>query len=221
MAGGKTPTNAKTSTGSNAPRNNMPLILGIVGGVALLALIAVFLLNPSGGLVTLEDQTAAVAIDGVSLPLMPQQAVQDTSANGLTPPSLSGEDFAGNPVSITDDGRAKAIVFVAHWCPHCQQEVPRVQAWLDSTGGNADVDLYSVSTAVRPTGTNFPPSEWLDTEGWEVPVIVDDADGSAHLAYGAGGFPYWVFLNSDGTVAMRTSGELTTDQLEQTLNALH
>jgi thiol-disulfide isomerase/thioredoxin len=221
MAGGKTSADTKRAATDKAPRNNMPIILGAVGAVVVLLLVAVFVLNPDGGSQPIEDETAAVTIDGVSLPVMPQSAPQDESANGLIPPDLTGTDFAGNTVSITNDGQAKGIVFVAHWCPHCQEEVPRVQAWIDGGGSVDGVDLYSVSTSVRSTQANYPPSDWLESEGWTSPVIRDDAEGSAHLAYGGGGFPYWVFVNSDGTVALRTSGQLQTDQLVKILESLN
>ena len=67
---------------------------------------------------------------------------------------------------------------------------------------------------------NYPPSSWLEGEDWSVPVIRDDQDNSTLIAYGAGGFPYWVFTNADGTVAIRTSGELSTEQLETILSTL-
>jgi hypothetical protein len=51
-------------------------------------------------------------------------------------------------------------------------------------------------------------------------VIVDDAAGSVHSAYGAGPFPYWVFVNADGTVAFRAAGELGVEQLKQFLGEL-
>jgi thiol-disulfide isomerase/thioredoxin len=220
MATGKSSSGAKPATPTKTPRNNTPLILGGVAAVVVLLLIAVFIFNPSGGSQPIEDETAEVTIDGVSLPLMPQSAPQDDTANGLTPPDVTGTDFDGATVSITNDGRAKGIVFVAHWCPHCQEEVPRVQEWIDGGGDVEGVDIYSVSTSVRSTQANYPPSAWLEREGWTVPVIRDDAEGSAHLAYGGGGFPYWVFVNSDGTVALRTSGQLQTDQLVSILESL-
>jgi thiol-disulfide isomerase/thioredoxin len=221
MAGGKSSSGTKTGTTAKAPRGNTALILGIVGGVAVLLLIAVFILNPSGGAQPIEDETAEVTIDGVSLPLMPQSAPTDTTATGLTPPDVTGSDFAGETLTITNDGRAKGIVFIAHWCPHCQEEVPRVQEWIDGGGSVEGVDLYSVSTSVRSTQANYPPSDWLEREGWTVPVILDDTSGSVHLAYGGGGFPFWVFVNSDGTVALRTSGQLPTEQLVQILESLN
>ncbi len=67
---------------------------------------------------------------------------------------------------------------------------------------------------------NYPPSAWLKREGWTAPVIRDDKDSSVLRAYGSGGFPYWVFVNADGSVALRTSGELQIAQLETILNGL-
>ena len=40
------------------------------------------------------------------------------------------EDFEGDAVAITNDGRPKIILLFAHWCPHCQNEVPVVTEWL-------------------------------------------------------------------------------------------
>ena len=134
---------------------------------------------------------------------MPPDTRVDVTANGETAPTVIGQDFDGNEVRIENDGRAKAIVLLAHWCAHCQNEVPAVQAWLDSGGGVEGVDMYSVATAMDSNRDNFPPSEWLDREGWTVPVIRDDSNNSVHTAYGSGGFPFWVFVNSDGTVAFR------------------
>jgi hypothetical protein len=67
---------------------------------------------------------------------------------------------------------------------------------------------------------NYPPSDWLERENLDLPVIRDDKENSVLIAYGAGGFPYWVFTNADGTVALRTSGETSVDQIETILNSL-
>jgi len=160
-------------------------------------------------------------IEGAALPIMPFASAIDTSATGVPAPHVSGYDFDRHPVTVDpNDGRPKAIVFLAHWCPHCQDEVPRVQAWLDSTGGVPGVDIYSVATSIEASRPNYPPAAWLEGEGWTIPVIVDDTDNSILSAYGSGGFPYWVFLNSDGTVAVRTAGQLDITQLEDLLQSL-
>ena len=115
--------------------------------------------------------------------------------------------------SIELDGTAKVILFLAHWCPHCQAEVPVVQAWVD--GGNLpdDVELISVSTAIDPNRPNYPPSEWLERENWTAPVIEDES-GAVANAYGMTAFPYFVFVNADGTVAGRITGEVPTSDLD-------
>ena len=204
----------KQSTGSGSRTG---LIVGIVGGVVVLALIlAVFLGNEEIG-----AEFGDPALDGTALNVMPPSTPIDTSAIGLTIPSVEGQDFDGSQVTIDPgDGRAKAIVFLAHWCSHCQAEVPRVQQWIDETGGNPDVDIYSVATSMNSAQPNYPASAWLDREGWTPPTIRDDKDNTVLQAFGSGGFPYWVFTNSDGTVALRTSGELQIDQFQEILNAL-
>jgi hypothetical protein len=193
------------------------LIIGIVGAVVLLALIAVVLTGTDEIGAEYGDPT----VSGQPLTSMPQSTSIDTSANGMTIPAVTGQDFDGNEVVIDPtDGRAKAIVFLAHWCSFCQEEVPAVQTYIDATGGDPDVDLYSVATSIDSTRANYPPSDWLNREGWTVPVIRDNRDNDALMAYGAGAFPYWVFTMSDGTVAGRTSGRLQPGQLEEILAEL-
>ena len=116
-------------------------------------------------------------------------------------------------VAIKADGKPKLIVFLAHWCPHCQREVPVVQAWIDANGMPAGVELISVVTAIDPNRPNYPPDAWLASEHWQVPVIVD-ATGQVATSYGLTAFPYWVAVGADGTVAQRLTGELTPEQLD-------
>ncbi len=190
-------------------------IIAVIAGAGVVALlIAAVLFGGS------TEETGSPELTGAALTPMPANVAVDSSATGETAPDVTGTDFDGNDVTMQNDGRAKAIVFLAHWCPHCQAEVPKVQDWLESTGGVDGVDMYSVATAMNSTRDNYPPSEWLEREGWTVPVIRDDADSSVYAAYGTGGFPYWVFTNSDGTVAVRVAGEVPIADLEQILLGL-
>jgi thiol-disulfide isomerase/thioredoxin len=159
----------------------------------------------------------AVAVDGEALPALP--GAGDDPAVGATLPTLTGTDLAGAPMAIGPDGRPTMIVFLAHWCPHCQAEVPVVQDWVDGGGLPAGVDLVSVSTAVDDRRPNYPPAEWLEREGWTAPVL-DDADGVAAEAAGLSAFPYFVFVDGDGTVVARTTGELTPAQLDSYASTL-
>ena len=205
----------KNQSQSPGKSRSIPIVGIVFAVVAVLAVVAVvFAGNTEPGSEYGEPQ-----VEGQLSPMPPDAAI-DTSATGEVSPIVIGADFGGNEVRIENDGRAKAIVLLAHWCPHCQNEVPEVQAWFESGGGIEGVDLYSVATAMDSTRDNYPSSEWLDREGWTVPVIVDDADDSVYRAYGRGGFPFWVFVNSDGTVAARAAGRIGIDQLEQFMQGL-
>jgi thiol-disulfide isomerase/thioredoxin len=156
-------------------------------------------------------QTATVTVTGDGLPRF--EGSSDDAAIGEAAPVLEGTNFSDQPVTIpAEDGNAKAIFFVAHWCPHCQREVPRLAEWLRSHELPAGLDIAFVSTRVNEAPNNFPPSEWLDREGvGDLPVIRDDADDTAYFAYGAGGLPYIVYLDKDNNVALRTEGEYGED----------
>src|SRR5262245_43403048 len=215
--------------GSTA-RSPWLLPVALVGAVLLAAVIAFVLPGskaPTGGSSSVPPATAGASapvaasgvpeISGAQLPDF--QNPTDDPAVGLTAPEIAGTDFAGESVRIAHDGRAKAIMFIAHWCPHCQREVPLVEAWVKAGGVPSGVDLLSVATSSDPNAPNDPPDAWLAREGWTVPVIADPTNSVAR-AYGLTGFPYWVFIGPDGKVRGRAVGELPVDQLAAALQGL-
>jgi thiol-disulfide isomerase/thioredoxin len=107
---------------------------------------------------------------------------------------------------MTDDGRPKIVLFVAHWCPYCQAEVPVVREWVAAGEVPDGVDVYSVSTLTEFGRANYPPRPWFEREEWNVPLIVDDAQETAAKAFGLNAVPFWVFIGADGTIAGRAAG---------------
>ncbi|MBJ7282605.1 MAG: hypothetical protein JHD40_05800, partial [Acidimicrobiia bacterium] len=81
------------------------------------------------------------------------------------------------------------------------------------------VELIGVATGTRADAPNYPPSAWLIAEEWDAPVLVDTATSTAGSAYGLTGFPMLVFVNADGTVAGRWSGEMPESNLEAVIEA--
>jgi thiol-disulfide isomerase/thioredoxin len=211
--------------GSAAPPRRFPLLPIVFVVVAGLLVAAVLL---TGGNDEFDpdpdapDEFGAPTVTGEPLPAFPNPAptspVSDP-AFGASIPAVTGADFAGNPVEIAADGTAKGIVFLAHWCSHCQAEVPRVTEWLAETGGVPGTEIVAVATAMDRTQNNYPPSSWLAREEWPAPTLTDDASGSVHQAFGGGGFPYWVFVDSQGRVVARTAGELDVATLQTLLTA--
>ena len=217
---------------ASRPSRNRWLIPGLLAAI-IVAAAAIAILLPglgrqgTGGSSSLPPATAgasqsAVAsaiptITGASLP-----AFKDSNGDpavGQPAPEVAGVDFKGNPVEIAKDGRPKVILFIAHWCPHCQREVPLIQAWVGARGIPAGLDVISVATSIDPSRPNYPPDAWLAREGWTVPVIADPTNSVA-TAYGLPAFPYWVFVAPDGTVKARTVGELPIADLQTIIRGL-
>ena len=154
---------------------------------------------------------------GEPLPPLETEVVADDVAVGRAAPVLIGENFAGETVRV-DPAAPTMVVFLAHWCPHCNAEVPRLNELRDADRFPADLDIVAVSTAPDPGRPNFPPSDWITDVDWTYPVIADGVDMArqrfiAADAYGVSGFPFVVLLNADGTVAARWSGEHETDEI--------
>lgn len=192
---------AAPSAPTKPAASGTPKIVWILGGVVLVALFVGIAFGGGGG-ASAEFGEPTVAGD----PLPPYGSAAEDPAYGLVPPTVDGNNFDGEIIEIVPGGTPKAIVFLAHWCPHCQNEVPAVQAWLDAGGDTHGVEIIAVASGTSSARVNFPPSAWLEREGWTSPVILDDTDGSAARAYGLSGFPFWTFMDADGKVVYRSAG---------------
>jgi thiol-disulfide isomerase/thioredoxin len=167
--------------------------------------------TPSGG--TIDPLAASVTVDGEPLP--PLEDPNDDVAVGVKAPALHGTDYTGQPTDIVPGtGGPMMIVFLAHWCPHCNAEVPVLLEWQDSGAIPPDLQIFGVSTAADPNRPNYPPGQWLQDKGWEWPVLADDVEFTAGTAYGVTGFPGFTLLDADGNVAARGSGEISIDDLQ-------
>lgn len=209
---------SSSETGGGNPLAN-PWVLGGIVAVVVLVLGLVAILSTTGGKDDDGDfaQNRPVTVAGTALPAEPSDGSDDPSI-GLIAPEVSGQNFEGIDVSI-GHGAPTLVVFLAHWCPHCQAEVPKIEQWLRANGMPADVQLYAVATGTSDQRPNFPPAKWLQKEGWTVPTMVDDQNGTAADAYGLSSFPFFVAVDANGKVVARTSGELELSQFEALLAA--
>lgn len=194
---------------------NNKVILYIIGGVLGLGLIVAIAVSAvSGGGVEESEVYEEVTVEGDVLPVFGGDVASDI-APGMTAPTITGVGFDDGSVTVGPDGRSKVVIFLAHWCPHCQAEVPRVVDWLEAGNKPENVDFYAVSTSVERLQGNYPPEEWLiDDEGWTVPTIQDDDVGTAAASYGMAGTPFWVALDGNNQVIVRVAGELGDEGVE-------
>jgi thiol-disulfide isomerase/thioredoxin len=142
----------------------------------------------------------------------------ETSADpaiGKPAPGLTGQGFDGKTVTFVADGKPRIMIFLAHWCPHCQATVPRLVK-LAVQGKLAAVEIDTVTTNTSKDLPNYPPSKWLKREKWPFkPVLADDAHAHALLAFGGDAFPFFVFIDASGKIVARASGELDPSSIAE------
>ena len=202
------------------PRSRTPLVIAIVLAVVAVVAIAAVVLTSGGDD---DDATtdgpvfAAVTVEGEPLP---EGQYPDDPSVGTKVPALRGTDYDGNETAIVpgEDGPLM-IVVMAHWCPHCNNEVPLLVDWGESGDVPEGLQVVGVSTAAREGAEHFPPGSWIDDLGWEWPVLADDEEQTAAQALGTTGYPFLMFVDADGNLMFRVSAELPIDDVQQLADA--
>lgn len=210
-------------TTSSGPSRGLVIGIAAVFVVVVLGVVAIFLTgnDGAGGNIDAVQEQGPVEVSGEPLQPMPRVdgfvvPVELDPAVGSTPPTLEGQDFEQGEVSIDPaDGRAKVVAFLAHWCPHCQREVPVVVDYLANNPLPEGVDFYGISTLANKLQANFPPHKWLQRENFDFPALLDSREHEIQEAYGLFGTPFWVILDGNNRVVQRTSGELPVEMLDQ------
>jgi thiol-disulfide isomerase/thioredoxin len=189
-------------------------------GVIAVAIAIAFAISGVDGAVAGASsvETAPVSVQGAPLPPYKGPTATDR-AIGDTIPTLTGKGFDGLPVTIAPGVKPRVVLFVAHWCPHCQREVPRVVT-LAKKKAFKGLAVSTVATGTNSGYPNYPPSAWLKREHWPFPVMVDSPQQTAAIAYGLPSYPYFVFVDAQGKVAGRASGETPPSSLKKILTAL-
>lgn len=216
--------------------SKMGIWIGLVAVVALVVGIIVFVgggddsdtnasenTSDSSGLASLPT-SQPVTVTGTPLTPFDASASPDP-AFGLDAPGLSGLNFSGEAITVEPGtGGPYMLVYLAHWCPHCNVEVPRLIDWKNSGAVPAELQVIGIATAASEGSANFPPAVWFSNKGWPWPVMVDEANGAgeagkAAVAYGASGWPYFVIVGADGKVKARVSGEVEVSDLQTIVDA--
>jgi thiol-disulfide isomerase/thioredoxin len=167
-----------------------------------------------------QETSKKVVVAGTALKASDAIGTPKDPAIGTPAPTLTGKGFDGKTVTIGGPGAPRAVLFVAHWCPHCQAEVPRIVK-LAKQDKLAGVEFDTVTTGTSSEYPNYPPSKWLKREKWPFKnVLNDDAKQRAMRAYGGTSYPYFVLLDAAGNVAARASGELAPQAITDAVTRL-
>lgn len=180
---------------------------------------------------TVQDAEGAVDADSAGLQqngpidvagaaLDPYDSTIDDLSVGMPAPVVRGESFDGTAMVIGEPtGNPTMIVFLAHWCGHCNAEVPELIGLEEAGLIPEGLDVVGVSTAAAADRDNYPPSQWIIDKGWPWPTMADDEIQTAISAFGGTAFPFTVVLDADGTVLARKSGQATGDETVAFLDA--
>jgi thiol-disulfide isomerase/thioredoxin len=207
---------------ANRQRRNRLVLWGGLAAVVVVAVIVAVVASGGGDDSSAKAttfETHKVTVEGTPLPDYDSAKSPDPGI-GKTIPTLEGVSVLdGKPVTVKPTGKPQMVLFVAHWCPHCQAEVPKLVD-LAKTGVFDGVDVTAVATGTNPGYPNYPPSAWLEDVKWPFPVLADSPQFTAATTYGLSAYPYFVLVNPDGTVAARATGEVPIDQIKANLEAL-
>jgi len=199
------------------------VVVGIAGAVAL---------GTSGGSSDTTTDTVVTVPGGVQ----PAEYQKVSSTGGLLAPLpesgadtetgksvavLKGYDLQGRPVTIDPAGEEKAtmVVFLAHWCPHCNREIPVLNKWRESGEVPTGLRVVGITTGSKADQANWPPSKWMTAMKWPFEVMADSEAQEAAAAYGVAGYPFIAFVGANGKITARTSGEIPVEQLQIYANA--
>jgi len=206
---------AGATTGSS---NRLVVILVGVAVLVFVGVVAVLSANEVSDIPSLSDVAGPVSVEGAPIPVAYPDSGPD-AAEGLPSPVITARDFDDREFVIGAPGRAQVLVFLAHWCPVCNQELPTLRDLVSAGGVPDDVDLVFVTTGLDPGRPNWPPQRWLADAGLaSVTTVRDDVGDPLMRAYGLRAYPAWAVIDAEGTVVARRQGLLPAVGIAQLLD---
>jgi len=123
--------------------------------------------------------------------------------NTLPGPTASLSDYRGRPVVIN---------FWATWCEPCKEEMPTLQAEMDSHPDLVILGVDNVEPVIRVR-------PFVEQYGLRYPILLDQ-DGTVIEQYRVVGMPTSFFVDRGGILRAEYRGALTPAILQQDLAAI-
>jgi peroxiredoxin len=208
---------------------SLPVILGALTALAVVAAVALFLplgsedaatgrptptTGPTPLTPTPSTSPAAPAATANVTPTATALPSVGTEVGNLAPDfSLAAPD--GRTVRLSDfRGQPVWINFWAPWCPACRTEMPRIEGMYQEHQADGLVVLGVAVQDSREAVVAF-----ADEVGATYPIVID-ADGPVAAEYGALALPVHYWIDPHGIVRDWAFGELPPDLLAASLGRI-
>ena len=207
-------TGQRQTAQASAPRrrSNAALVAGIVGVLALAAIIGYAVLHANRAI-----PGSAVATNAPDLP--------PPLGAGARAPSFELRSAIGSFSSSQLAGTPYLVEIFATWCPHCQRMTKVLRA-IRSAVPESRLSMISVTGspfAANSTPDNIIPENQQDVNTFESTYGVTwptffDSDLTVAKKFGLDGFPTIFVVDKNGKIVFSGSGEVSKDVL---LSAIH
>jgi len=216
----KGPRSVKPAKAASGGTNRLVVALVAVALLGFVGVVAVLSANEVSDIPSLEDVAGPVTVEGeqIQVPFPDAQGVPDPAV-GLPAPLITALDYDGQEVTLGATGQAQVLVFLAHWCPVCDQELPTLRDIVRADGVPDGVEMVLVTTGLDPGRPNWPPTRWLADAGLgEVTTVRDDVGDPMMRAFGLRAYPAWAVVDAEGTIVARHQGLLPPIAVAQLLD---
>jgi thiol-disulfide isomerase/thioredoxin len=209
---------SRGATATSGGSNRIVLILVGVAIVAFVGVVAVLSAGEVSDIPSIQDVAGPVAVEGEPISIAYPEEGADPAV-GLPSPVITVLDYDDQEVVIGASGSAQVLVFLAHWCPVCDRELPTLRDIVSADGVPDGVELVFVTTGLDPGRPNWPPKRWLEDAGLgSVTTVRDDVGDPLMRAFGLRAYPAWAVIDSEGTVVARRQGLLSAVGVAQLLD---
>jgi peroxiredoxin len=137
------------------------------------------------------------------------------AAVGSRAPDFTLKNLKGEDQSLSDSkGEGVILTFWATYCPPCEKEMPLLEKAFQKYKGKG-IEILAVNTAEPTVLVN----QFISQKGLSFSILLDRDETVVHQ-YRVQNLPITFFINSEGEIVNKVSGELTKEELEKQMKQM-
>lgn len=164
--------------------------------------------NVAVGVPSPDPSAAATAGTQATASATPAPLASSGSLSGQQAPTAPFLGLDGKSHTLAEyKGKYVLLSFFAYWCPHCQDDLPKIQAQFEAHKADnfAWVPIEASSDGQTET------AGFATTYHIDVPVFYDPT-GAIPKAFNISAFPTSCLMKPDGTLGPLVVGDISSDE---------